>query len=334
MHEQIQWRGYTLAAPILRHGAELSHLIEDYFPNKDPELWFSWDQAKQNKWVRDNFDGCGVVFGPPRPDEVVETHHLVPLGAGHKDMNNWPGVMIPVLRSFDGSRSTHTLLEAPSNMGMRVAHWDPLDTEGGLEVVDGEGRALDHKDLWFYHRPSHDKVLEAREWERLMLEANKRFVEAEYALGPLAMVADEHVKLLGAKSLADWCGQHGVSVAPLRKMMRLFDSMYEHYQDAAAALVPPSVFDMVRRVVPEDDRIEVVRDMLTYCSPLSEQPSMSDFITNVKEDYPRNVKPVKVSVVPPGVPVEKMEKEDINAVRDELPPEMQGGTIIKGWPVD
>jgi hypothetical protein len=327
--ETIKWKGYTLGAPVLRRGASLSHPLEDYFPDKDPELWFSWSQEKQNKWVRDNFDGCGVVFGTPGPSEVVETHHIKPLGMGHKERNNWPVLMIPVLRSFDGDRSTHSLLEAPSNQGLRIGHWDPLDTKGGLEVLDGEGRAIEHSKLWFYDRPSHDAVQEARQWESLILKAYESYVKAMYALGPLAMVAKDHVKVLGAKSFKDWAGQHAVVSAPFNLMKRLFDNLYEYYNAAQESLVHPTIMDSVRKTVPAEDLDEALQQMRLYCSPVEGNPSISDFLTNMKEAYPNEGSMVKACIVPCGVEITKMEVKDIKLVMEQA----NGGTVFKGWPV-
>ena len=325
MSELMKYKGRTVVAPILARGRKLTHPLEDYFPDHDPNKWFSWSIEEQNRWVKEQFDNHCVVFGTPRDGERIETHHLIPLGMGSKESSRVPWAMIPVMKSLNSRRSLHDLLHG-GGLRWSVVHWDPLDEENGLEVIDEMGRRIPHDEIWFYHRPTKSQREAAIAWAEGMNKANRMIVEGLYLMSSLAGIGKEYAEMLGSSSLASWASENGMDVQLVRLGARLWKRGGDWLDELREKLIPPRYADLYFRRVPKEERGNFISELVSHCSPLSPAPSGADFITWLNENFPPSHRRQKVTVIKGEAELEPLEVEDIAEVIGE-------GKVIRGWPI-
>lgn len=330
----MEYAGRTVAQPITPD-RKLSHPLEDYFPHSNPELWFGWDEAEQNAWIRGRLRGACPVFGYPdyQAGETLEAHHIVRKGFGSKDLAKVPWAIIPALKSPNHARSAHDLYHEHTlySQGFEVVKWDWLDEKNGFDVTDETGKLIPHDRLFFYNRATSGKVAEAVEWENMMLEANARHVKALYALGVLMTAGEEHAKLLGYSNVKDWMAQHGMMLRLPRMAQKLFEAFHEEWDRLENGLVPVEMADLVRKKTRKESletRNEWIDKLLAYCSPLAEQPSISAFITLITEAFPGRANEKKATVV-------RGENLQVAPYRVLDYGELLGeGIVIRGWPIN
>ena len=330
----MDYRGHVVARPITPN-QELSQPLEDYFPHQDPDRWFAWSEAEQNTWIKGRLKGACPIFGYPdyQGGETLEAHHIVRKGTGSKDLAKVPWAIIPALKSPNHDRSAHDLYHEYTlhSQGFEVVKWDWLDEENGFEVTDEEGELIPHEKLFFYNRATTGRVSEAMEWENLMLEANARHVQALYALGVLMAAGEGHAKLLGYSSVKDWMAQHGMMIRLPRMAQKLFEAFHEEWDRLEKGLVPVEMADLVRKKTRKES-LEVREDwidkLLAYCSPLANQPSISDFITLIAEAFPGRTNEKKATVVRgDNLQVAPYRVLDYGEL-------LGGGIVIRGWPIN
>lgn len=333
-YEFIEVDGHKLVAPILTEGAQLCRPIEEYFPDHDPKVWFAMTVEQQDAWVVDTFfNGQCVFFGLPLPGEKVTGHHLIKRSSAKKAAYA-PWNVIPLLLSPNPERSAHDWFHRPEGEGFcwAVTHYDPLDRDGGLIAYDEGGKRIPNRDLHFYSIPTPDRVKEAQEWIRLSLLAYRGLVGKMYELGALAAAGEDFASTLGTGTVKACYAQYGIDNGVVTIPRRIMDEMSEVWDRVLAALVPPRIVDMLRNRVPDTDMTTWVLKAIERCSPLdltkteSRHPSIPDFIQELEEAFPKDRRPVKVSIVPEGTKVDTHEVESLENIE-------QKGIVFKGAPV-
>jgi len=329
----MMYEGHEVILPITPD-QKLSHPFEDYFPHQNPELWFEWNKAEQNSWMRRRLDGACPIFGYPdiQGAETVEAHHIVYKGMGGKDTVKVPWGMIPALKTFDPERSAHDLYHTYnlSGTGFEVIKWDWLDDESGFEVADEHGDPIAHENLFFYTRPTEGRVTEAKEWGAYMLEINAQRVKAIYALAILMSAGNNHAQVLGYDNVGDWMAQHGMMIQLPKKAQTLFDAFHEYWPRLEEGIVPIEMGDLVRRKTHKElpeVKEEWVDSVLNYCSPKAEHPSIAAFITLVMKAFPSKANEKRATVVTgDNIKVTPRKVLDYGELFAE-------GIVIRGWPI-
>lgn len=335
-YDVVEIAGHTVVAPTLSGyiSDDLARPLEEYFPNNDPALWFSWTLEEQNKWVVERmFAGRCAVVGLPRPGEYVGAHHIIQRSIAH-EAARVPWNAIPVMHSPDEKRNIHGLLHPDNGCGLEIVHWDMLDPKNGLAIIDRRdgGHRVPNGELEFYQMPSTDKAAAATEWIRQCLAVYRQFVQCEYQMGALAAIGEEQAVVLGHKGVKACMSEYGMDAAPFVLGAKVADELTAFWQDGKDACVTMRVMDMIRKL-PEDQQKPLFDLAKEKCAPLDldnpadhRHPSFADWVAEKKAAAPPKNNPVKCTVFDSGVEYEET----------ELTPEEIAGTsklVVKGSPI-
>ena len=296
-------RTLKLAAPIVEEGRELTHPLEDYFPSGSPWLWFEKMSERDHRdYIVGQIMGGGCpIFGYPHPDgESIETHHEYRKGMGGRIEAETPWTMIASLKSLKSDRSAHDLYHAYTltNMGFRLVHWDFLDLENGLVVHDEHDEPIARENLWFYGRPTNERVDVAWEWLAEMKATVKVMTDAQYLLGSLIDGGSEKAKLLGYHSAESMLAQHGIGNDTPKLMRLLHEGCPGTYEDMSDRTIIPEAADLYRkRLTGKDDeeKEEWLKKLYEFCSPNSAHPSFRDFGQLIRGRFPSE--PRKTNII-------------------------------------
>jgi hypothetical protein len=295
-----------LAAPIVEDGRELSHPLEDYFPNKDPWRWFEEMNARSRReWIVGGLmGGACPIFGYPKEadGESVELHHEYRKGMGGRIEAEAPWAMIPGLKSPNYKRSAHDLYHQLTieHKGFELVHWDPLDEVAGLVVLDEAGERIPDDDLWFYSRPTDERVTAALNWKGAVLDMAATHTRSAYTLGELSSIGLSYAKLLGYETVESLFASLGIgNDAPhLGRMLK--EQRAEAFEDLRAGCVIIEAADLWRKKLakqePEDVTkwLEMLHDM---CSPGSAHPSFAAYASLIRRRFSSGAREFKVVII-------------------------------------
>lgn len=300
---EVVGKTIQLAAPL----GELSQPLEAYFPNGDPWRWFEEMSARERReWIIGGLmHGACPIFGYPSADERVEVHHEYRKGMGGRIEAEAPWAMIPGLKSPDFRRSAHDLYHQKSieDKGFTLVHWDPLDVEDGLEVLDEAGEPIDRADLWFYTRPTTDRVSEALKWKEAVRDMAATQVRATYQLGQLAAIGLDYAKLLGYQTVASFFASEGIGNDAPQMTRLLREERPEEFDELTDKCVIVDAADLWRKRTSgqEPDVIVEWYDLLLkMCSIHSEQPSFGAFASLLRRRFATNTRERAVVIVTGG----------------------------------
>ena len=331
--EFVTVAGRKLVAPILPDGVKLCRPIEEYFPDRDPEVWFAMTVAEQDRWVVESvFGGQCAFLGLPLPGETVDGHHLVhraPMGKPARA----PWDIIAIMRSPNQERNIHGFFHPtePGQMAWCVYRYDFLDRDGGLVVADEKEERIPNGHLHFYSLPSHDQVVAAQEWLRLSMAEYCALTDHLYRLGALTVAGDDHAVTLGFGTVKACFAQYGIDNFQTKTTRKIMDEMSEYWEKVMDARVPPRVADAVRKL-PDNVHGDWIEKAVQMCAPIDftkrddRVPSLQDFFAELGEEFPAEKRPMKVSIVPSSTEVKSREVDDIEDIEDD-------GIVFRGEPV-
>ena len=295
----------TLAAPIVEEGRELTHPLVDYFPHGSPWLWFRQSAKEHRDYILGVImRGACPIFGYPNPEarESVEIHHEFRRGFGGKIQAEAPWAMIPGLKSPEPGRSAHDLYHTRTlkNKGFTLVHWDFLDEEDGLIVLDENEAIIPHKDLWYYTRPTDERIKAAEKWLKGVLQIVRSYCQSVYFLGSLTAQGDEYARALGFRSVASCFAQYGIGNDVPQMMRLLFQERGAVYEDLEGACVIPEAADLWRRRTAsksEEEQEEWMHTLVAYCGLEQSQPSFQDFGRLIRGRFPPDARNRKITIV-------------------------------------
>lgn len=336
--DTVKVDGHIFVAPWLDESiaTELCRPLKEYFPNNDPNLWVSWGLDKQNKWIVESlFAGRCAFAGLPMPGEYVGGHHIIKRSIGHKAACA-PWNVIPVLHSPNDKRNIHGHLHPTNGIGLEIWHYDPLDHENGLAVLDRRdgGHRIPNCDLEFYSVPSKEKAAAADEYIRMCLSVFKQYVQCGYQMGVLAEVGVEHAVTLGHKTVNACLSAYGISVPPFQLGARVIDTLPAFIEEAKKYSIPLTVMDTIRKM-PEEKQRQFFDLAVQRCAPLDlddpddrRHPSYKDWDAERKEAIPPAEKIVNCTVFDKDA---KYEEEKLGA--REIMKKKETKLVIQGSPV-
>ena len=179
-----------------------------------------------------------------RPTPATEVAHMYHQGAGGDSSDsdvNQPDNLISVCSEC------HRKLHGPG-IPWQIVHWDPARNE--LEVIDPEGRPVDHEQLWFYRAPQARAAMEclarAADAVRTMRRANWELAECvTYLSNDLWQLIPDS----DASSLFDLASDHlGLTASEVRQLIRVYKWAREFGMLEHLAEVSPEVADVIRRM--------------------------------------------------------------------------------------
>ena len=319
-----------LAEPIMPDGEKLSHPLEDYFPQGSPFLWFDcMDERERNDYLKGVvMGGACPVFGYPNfgNGEALECHHEYRKGLGNR-IEAWaPWAMIPGLKSPDYTRSTHDLWHQFNldGKGFQLVKWDFLDDENGLTVLDEKGEEIAREDLWWYARPTTERVDAAMKWLAVVKTVAGELVQAQYHIGSLSSQGEEDAKLLGYGSVASCLAQHGIGNDMPKLAGALFDERAPAFDELRERRVIIEAADLWRKKTATKSgevQDEWLKKLFDYCSPMAEQPSFAAFGHLIRQRFPAQKNLQKVTIL-------KVLANESDFDDEKLVAYIHGGTLV------
>jgi len=336
-YDTVEIAGHTVVAPWLDGfiSEELSRPLKEYFPDNDPELWFSWELDEQNRWVVEKmFAGRCAFLGLPNPGEYVGCHHIIKRSIAHKAARV-PWNCIPVMHSPNDNHNIHGHLHpTDGKSGLEICHWDYWNREDGLAVLDRRdgGHRIPNEKLAFYQIPSQGKADAATEWIRLCLAAYRNHIKSGYEVGALSAVGDEYAVVLGYKTVNACLSSYGMDTAPFKLGSRVVDNLPVHWDEGMDKFVALRFMDMIGKM-PEEEQKALFDLAVQKCAPLDlddpndrRNPSLPDWMEAKKEATPEAIKSVECTVFGNGVAYEISEM-----TRDEI--DSTEGIVLRGKPI-
>lgn len=330
----VEVAGHKLIAPVLPDGVKLCRPLKEYFPERDPDVWFAMSVEDQDRWIVESvFGGQCAFLGFPMPGEEVIGHHVVPRGQVKKAARA-PWNVIAIMMSPDPERNIHGWFHRQEGKCKQwcIFRYDFLDRDGGLVVADENEERIPNEKLHFYAIPSPDKVIAAQEWLRMIMAEYRQLTGCMYRMGALAVAGDEYATVLGMGTVKACLAQYGIDTGVVAIPRKVLDEMYQFWDQVMDACVPPRIVDMLRKL-PDNLQAEWVAKAIDKCAPLDftkedkRHPSIPDFIEELKEAFPPEQRPTKVSIVPLDTPVHTKEVDDVDDPGEE-------GIVFRGEPVN
>lgn len=177
-------------------------------PEFDEELK---ERVKQLDGYRCQICGKGAEDGV-----TLDVHHWKEnRGMGGKESVNQPGNLITLCRKC------HLKFSGPG-MPWKIVEFDR--DEGIMEVIDGEGRKIDHKHLWFHRKALAEKLqpIETR-------IQGLHMIDGKIASDLYELYRDDNYQLLDpdAKSFKEYAASRGWDTARARRLIRLWEKSLE-----------------------------------------------------------------------------------------------------------
>ena len=173
------------------------------------------DALKQKVKAMDGFryQICGRG---PEDGVTLEVHHWREnRGMGGKESVNTPENLITLCRPC------HLKFSGPG-MPWRIVAFDR--DKGIMEVIDGEGRKVDHKHLWFHRKALAEKLqpIEAR-------IQGLHMIDGKIASDLYELYRDDNYQLLDpdAKSFRDYAGSRGWDSGRAMRLIKLWEKALE-----------------------------------------------------------------------------------------------------------
>lgn len=308
----------SLASPVLRAGTSLSRREEEYMM-MDRDAWAALGHSKRTSLVLEAADNRCVVLGSPRAGEEVV---LVCVSEGAEA----PWSMLPVMASADVERDIASKVVDGSII---VAHYDPLDKEAGLELLDIERRRIAHEELDFYVR-HQDGILDAETWYSGLHESWLALCKSYHDFCLRSLDAPLNAKALGLDARS-WQKQTGMLFPGLKKMKKVLEHPSSCGTYWEKGLISPFVLASILDAATDDTEVSTLLTKAVEhaaVQPSPERLAATD-VEALEEAYPeKKAKPrAQKGVVIVGAPTYH-EIHDVSSLKPD-----SGGqevTIVKG----
>lgn len=314
MIQTIEFHGHTVVAPIVGRGREMVAALAEYLPHpeyENPDLYFETDEQERKNFVRErDRHRCLLCSAEVETNEV---HEIIPKGGASAPRALVPWNMICVCREH------HDLLQRGV---YKVYHFDPLDLEDGLVVLDAESRVIPKDQMWFYNRPDPEMAEKCHEDYRWLTEyaRQQRGAKWEAATRLIRLKENEAYRHLGEKthrSLVAGSGADPSECDKLEKAMRL--AIEREAQDLAIQCEPDRALAVLRSIPDED-----LQRALVDVSGMSKADYIEWYNENVKKDRRKK----RWGFTKGGL--FSYEIEDADPHVDEYEDIIEGGRLVKG----
>jgi len=202
------------------------------------------EELKRRVKERDNWR-CQICGRGQHDGTPLEIHHVVNRGMGGDPSLNVPENLITLCGEC------HRKFSGPG-IPWEIVRWDPNDSEGGLEIVNSEGRRIPHEKLYFYRR---NLVEEAEARRRLVAEwaHATRWNTWEVADALAWLKENQAWEALGYSSLYEMLAEERIKSAQAKKLIRVRRLAAERGVLDEIRELDPDVADRILRKVPDEE---------------------------------------------------------------------------------
>ena len=302
----VRSNGLSFVFPKLKEGEFLAKPVSDYFPG-NPADWADLPTEKKDQHIIELCRNRCPILGTPGDGESLTVVRVEHSTLFDKDILDAPWMYLAVMSSSEEGRDMASKIDSVSGESWKIRNWDPLDENGGFEVMNHKHMILGHSSLDFYTRSSRTAAKAAEEWHAQTCAAWSHVLKGLYEFSLYMNGAKDHVAALGFTNPKEWLSTVGIKLPSLSKLFAVLSHPSNSAELWSGELnISPFVLAAFLAKVPEDRMAEwapKLKEMAAF-RPLLGGSGGSDvdgFLAELNEEFKKEPKDKHYLVFPGAV---------------------------------